>query len=137
MAFGAGLEQEDEAISEINMTPLVDVMLVLLIVFMITIPVLTHSVAVDLPTADNKPNQLEPETIALSITEHGEIFWHEQKLTLAQLQLRLEQAALEDPQPEVQIRGDRKVAYGNVVEVMAAVQQAGIVHLGFITQPKK
>lgn len=137
MAFGAGLEQEDEAISEINMTPLVDVMLVLLIVFMITIPVLTHSVAVDLPTADNKPNQLEPETIALSITEHGEIFWHEQKLTLAQLQTRLEQVALDDPQPEVQIRGDQNVRYGNVVEVMAAVQRAGMTHLGFVTQPNQ
>ena len=135
MAFGGGLDDNNEVMSEINMTPLVDVMLVLLIIFIITVPVLTHSVKVDLPRADNTPNEIKPETIHLSVTENGVIHWNETEVSPEELTLRLETAALQQPQPEVHLRGARTVAYEQVVQVMAAVQKAGIFKLGFVTDP--
>lgn len=135
MAFGNGLDADDDMVSEINMTPLVDVMLVLLIIFIITVPVLTHSVRLDLPRADNAPDLIQPESVTLSITADGTIHWNEEVISEAALDSRLLASAGRQPQPEVFIRGDREVAYENVVRVMAAVQRAGILKLAFITEP--
>jgi len=135
MAFGGGLDDDTEVMNEINMTPLVDVMLVLLIIFIITVPVLTHSVKVDLPRADNTPNELKPETINLAVNADGNIFWNETQVTMEDLDLRLAAEANKQPQPEVHIRGDRTVDYEHVIKTMAAVQRAGILKLGFVTEP--
>lgn len=135
MAFGGDFEHNDEVMSEINMTPLVDVMLVLLIIFIITVPVLTHSVNVDLPRASNQPTELKPQTIQLAVTAQGEVFWNETKVDTTALAVKLKAAAAQSPQPEIHLRGDKAVAYEHVVKTMAAVQQAGILKLGFVTEP--
>lgn len=135
MAFGGGLDDEPDVMNEINMTPLVDVMLVLLIIFIITVPVLTHSVKVDLPRADNIPNELKPETINLAVNADGNIFWNETQITMEELDTRLLTEANKQPQAEVHIRGDRTVDYEHVIKTMAAVQRAGILKLGFVTEP--
>lgn len=135
MAFGSGLDDSDEVMSEINMTPLVDVMLVLLIIFIIAMPLLTHSVTIDLPHADNRHNEITPETVTLSVTVNGEIHWNGQILSEDELNQTLQVAAQQQPQPEIHLRGDRLVDYEHVVKVMAAVQRAGILKLGFITEP--
>lgn len=137
MAFGGGLDDDTEVMSEINMTPLVDVMLVLLIIFIITVPVLTHSVKVDLPRADNTPNELKPETVNLAVSAEGIIFWNETPVTLEELDNRLAIEAAKQPQPEIHIRGDKTVDYEHVIKTMAAVQRSGILKLGFVTEPGK
>lgn len=135
MAFGGGLDEDTEVMSEINMTPLVDVMLVLLIIFIITVPVLTHSIKVDLPRADNTPNELKPETINLAVTVDGKIHWNETLVTQEELEARLAVEASKQPQPEIHIRGDKSVDYEYVIKAMAAVQRSGILKLGFVTEP--
>ncbi|HCS65032.1 MAG TPA: biopolymer transporter ExbD [Cellvibrio sp.] len=135
MAFGGGLDDEPDVMNEINMTPLVDVMLVLLIIFIITVPVLTHSVKVDLPRADNTPNELKPETVNLAVNAEGHIYWNEAQVTMEELELRLATEASKQPQPEIHIRGDKTVDYEHVIKTMAAVQRAGILKLGFVTEP--
>jgi len=135
MAFGGGFDDDNDVMSEINMTPLVDVMLVLLIIFIITVPVLTHSVQLDLPREENNPNIIEPDTVNISVTEKGEVHWDETVVSEDELSLRLEEAAQKKPQPEVHIRGDRKVEYEEVMKVMAAAQRAGVLKLGFVTEP--
>ena len=135
MAFGGGLDDDTDVMSEINMTPLVDVMLVLLIIFIITVPVLTHSVKVDLPRADNTPNELKPETVNLAVNADGNVYWNETQVTMEELDLRLAAEASKQPQPEVHIRGDRTVDYEHVIKTMAAVQRSGILKLGFVTEP--
>lgn len=135
MAFGGGLDDDTEVMSEINMTPLVDVMLVLLIIFIITVPVITHSVKVDLPRADNTPNELKPETIHLAVTADAQIHWNNSIITYEELAVRLAAEASKQPQPEIHIRGDKTVDYEHVAKAMAAVQRAGILKLGFVTEP--
>ncbi|MFA5631822.1 MAG: biopolymer transporter ExbD [Porticoccaceae bacterium] len=136
MAFGGGLDDDNEVMSEINMVPLIDIMLVLLIIFIITVPVLTHSVKVDLPRADNTPNEIKPQTITLAVTADGQFHWNEAMVTPEQLETRLAEAASQDPQPEVHIRGDRTVAYEHVLKLMAAVQRSGMLKLGFVSEPE-
>lgn len=135
MAFGGGLDDDTEVMNEINMTPLVDVMLVLLIIFIITVPVLTHSVKVDLPREDNTPNEIKPETVNLSVNAEGSVFWNESPITFEELEIRLSLESGKQPQPEVHIRGDKAAAYEHVIKTMAAVQRAGILKLGFVTEP--
>lgn len=135
MAFGGGLDDQDEVVSEINMTPLVDVMLVLLIIFIITMPVLTHSVDLDLPRAQTEATTMKAETVTLSVTAAGTVHWNGEEVNPASLEARLRSAATQHPQPEVHIRGDRKVAYEHVIDAMAAAQRAGILKLGFVTEP--
>ena len=135
MAFGGGLDDETEVMNEINMTPLVDVMLVLLIIFIITLPVLTHSVKVDLPREDNTPNEVKPQTVNLSVNAEGAIFWNESQINFEELEARLIAEAGKQPQPEVHIRGDKAASYEHVMKAMAAVQRAGILKLGFVTEP--
>ena len=135
MAFGTQ-DDTDEVMNEINMTPLVDVMLVLLIIFIITIPVMKHAVNIDLPRATNQPQDAKPETIRLSVDAQGDYYWNDGKIADADLEPMLQAAAGKNPQPEVHIRGDRAVRYERVAQAMAAAQQAGIHRIGFVTEPR-
>jgi biopolymer transport protein ExbD len=137
MAFGNKLDDSDDVVSEINMVPLIDVMLVLLIIFIITVPVLTHSVNLDLPRASSTPVQTKPETIQLAVTSGGGVIWNQDPVSFAELEARLQAASLRKPQPEVHIRGDRSVAYEYVAQVMSAAQRAGMTKLGFVTEPQR
>lgn len=135
MAFGTQ-DDTDEVMNEINMTPMVDVMLVLLIIFIITVPVMKHAVNIDLPKASNVPQDVKPETIRLSVDAAGEYFWNETKVTEEAMLLQLKAASTQNPQPELHIRGDKAVRYERVAIAMAAAQQAGIRKIGFVTEPK-
>jgi biopolymer transport protein ExbD len=135
MAFGGGLDPDNEVMSEINMTPLVDVMLVLLIIFIITVPVLTHSVKVDLPRVSNEKQDIKPATVTLTVKADGSVFWDDQPIAAAALELKLSEQAQKQPQPEVHIRGDKSAPYEHVLKTMAAVQQSGLLKLGFISEP--
>ena len=133
MAFGTQ-DDTDEVMNEINMTPLVDVMLVLLIIFMITIPVMKHSINIELPRASNQPQEAKPQTNRLSVDAQGQYFWNDAAVADdAQLLQLLTQAAAAKPQPPLHIRGDRAVRYERVAQAMAAAQRAGITQIGFIT----
>ena len=135
MAFGTQ-DETDEVMNEINMTPLVDVMLVLLIIFIITVPVMKHAVNIDLPRASNQPLDAKPETVRLGVDAAGSYYWNEVRIDDQQLVLRLKAAAATLPQPELHIRGDKDVRYERVAQAMAAAQQAGVKKIGFITEPK-
>jgi biopolymer transport protein ExbD len=135
MAFGGGLDSDNEVMSEINMTPLVDVMLVLLIIFIITVPVLTHSVKVDLPRVSNEKQQIKPQTVTLTVKADGAVYWDDTPIDAAALELKLVEQALKQPQPEVHIRGDKAAPYEHVLKTMAAVQQSGLLKLGFLSEP--
>ena len=126
----------DDVMNEINMTPMVDIMLVLLIIFIITVPVLKHSVNVELPRATNEPQLIKPETVTLSVDAQGAYFLNETKVTESELTVRLQAAAAKNPQPDLHIRGDKAVRYEHVAQAMAAAQQAGVKKIGFITEPK-
>jgi biopolymer transport protein ExbD len=133
-----GLEDEDKSISEINVTPLVDVMLVLLIIFLITIPVITQSVKVDLPKAANIPTQTKPENINIAVDPQGNVFWNTALVPSQDALLeRIKQVAVMDPQPEIHLRGDRATAYEHIGRVMVACQRGGIQKVGFITEPDR
>ena len=128
--------EEAEAMSDINVTPLVDVMLVLLIIFIITIRVIIQQVNVELPKATNLPTQTKPENITIAVDKEGEIFWNTQKLSgQDDLKARLRITARIEPQPEIHIRGDANVRYQFVGQVLVATQQIGIRKVAFITTP--
>ncbi len=135
MAFGTQ-DDTDEVMNEINMTPLVDVMLVLLIIFIVTVPVINHAVKIDLPRASNQPNDPKPENINLSIDAAGKVFWNQQEIDAQTLEANIAQASQQQPQPELHLRADREVRYERVAEVMAAAQKGGLGKIGFITEPK-
>jgi len=129
-------DDDDAMISAINTTPLVDVMLVLLIIFLITIPVVTHSVPVTLPKEINQPTQTKPENVVLAVDREGTLFWNDQALDGAAALLdRLKVAAAQSPQPEVHVRGDENARYEAVGRIVLACQRAGISKIGFITEP--
>jgi biopolymer transport protein ExbD len=120
--------------AEINVTPLVDVMLVLLIIFMITAPLMSHKIRIDLPQANpNVQEQNPPEPIDLAVKQSGEIFWNDELVTEAMLQAQLRVAAQKNPQPELQIRADKDTKYQLIATVMANAKSAGMVKIGFIT----
>ena len=135
MAFGNFESDEGDVLSEINMVPLIDVMLVLLIVFIVTLPVVRHAVSVDLPQASSQPSRDKPETVQLSIDAQGGYHWNQESLDDAVLQARLEAAAHQQPQPELHVRGDKAVRYERVAQALAAAQRAGMRKIGFVTQP--
>ncbi|MCK2127878.1 biopolymer transporter ExbD [Thauera aromatica] len=137
MAFG-GFDQGDTRPlqSDINMVPLIDVMLVLLIVFMITAPLLTHSVKIDLPRASSAPNPEKPETVTLALDEAGKLYWNNEALDKAALPARLAAAAARTPQPELHLRADRGTRYEVIAEVMSEARNAGVEKMGFITVPE-
>ena len=131
-----GTSDDDEVIGTINTTPLVDVMLVLLIIFLITIPVVTTSIKVDLPQEQNVVRVAKPETVVISVNQAGQIYLYDTPVQSSKdLNARLQKFAAMKPQPDVQIRGDAKSAFESVGRVMHAVQRAGITQVGFITDP--
>jgi biopolymer transport protein ExbD len=133
MAVGA---QDDEVISTINTTPLVDVMLVLLIIFLITIPVVVQTLPVELPTATNQVTVTKPENVVVAVDAEGKIYWNAVQLAnQGVLMDKLAEVAVMVPQPEVHIRGDRNARYDFIGRVVVACQRSGIVKLGFITEP--
>nr|WP_145551474.1 biopolymer transporter ExbD [Variovorax boronicumulans] len=135
MAFGTQ-DDADEVMNEINMTPLVDVMLVLLIIFIITIPVMKHAVNIDLPRASSEQEDAKPETIRLSVAADGGYYWNETRITDEELLPRLQTEGAKEPQPELHIRGDREVRYERVAQAMSFARQANVRKIGFITEPK-
>jgi biopolymer transport protein ExbD len=139
MAMNVGSAEDDDdpqMNSSINTTPLVDVMLVLLIIFLITIPVVTQSIPLELPKELNLPTQTKPENILLAVSRDGDIYWGVQAIPdIEALVERLKKESVKDPQPEVHIRGDLEVRYESVGRVVVACQRAGILKVGFITEP--
>lgn len=122
--------------SEINTTPLVDVMLVLLIIFLITIPVITKNVPLDLPKAVNIPTQTKPENITVAVDAQGDIYWNAAKVSTRQALLdHVKEAAVRKPQPEIHIRADANARYEAVGRVIYTIQRGGVVKVGFITEP--
>ena len=121
--------------SDINMVPLIDVMLVLLVIFIVTAPLLTHAVKIDLPKASSSANITKPEHIEFGIRENGDLFWNGEPVTLDALPQRFAQEAPRQPQPEVHIRADRHVHYEKVAQVMALAAKAGLVRIGFVSDP--
>ncbi|MDO5289905.1 MAG: biopolymer transporter ExbD [Pseudomonadota bacterium] len=130
-------DEHDDVMSEINMVPFIDVMLVLLIIFIITVPVMKHAVNVELPRASNEKEVIKPETVRLSVDADGNYFLGEEKIADEQLSPRLQAEAKKQPQPDLHIRGDKNVRYERVAQAMAAAQQAGLSKIGFITEPAR
>ena len=137
MAFG-GFRQSSEStpMAEINMIPLIDVMLVLLVIFIITAPLLTHSVRIDLPKATSKPNITRADNIQLGIKAGGEVYWNGERVDRATLRARLGAASHQQPQPEVHLRADRTTQYQSIAEVMADAASAGVGRIGFVSDPE-
>ena len=132
--FG-GDNHHTQPMSEINTTPMVDVMLVLLVIFIITAPLLTHAVKIDLPQASSQPNPEKPDTITLLINAEGKLFWNDAPFEEAELASRLATETQKKPQPELHLRADKKTSYQQLAMVMSAAQNAGIGKLGFVTEP--
>ena len=138
MAFG-GFKQGGEAapMAEINMVPLIDVMLVLLVIFIITAPLFTHAIKLDLPNAAASAAPQKPETITLSIDGEGRVFWNNDAIAQKDLGARLAQEAQKNPQPELQLRADKATRYEIIAQVMSAAQTNGMTKLGFVTDAKE
>jgi biopolymer transport protein ExbD len=133
---GFGTGQHAAPMAEINTTPLVDVMLVLLVIFIITAPLLTHAVKIDLPQATSQPLPEKPEVISISVDAAGKMYWNDAPLVQGELKLKLTEIAQKQPQPELHIRADKETRYQTLAEVMADAQNAGVTKLGFVSVPK-
>jgi biopolymer transport protein ExbD len=137
MAFGGFNDNQQPApMADINVTPMVDVMLVLLVIFIITAPLFTHAVKIDLPNAQSAPAPEKPETVTLSIDGSGKLFWNNDAIDARELDARLTKAGQQQPQPELQLRADKATRYEVIAQVMSAAQGSGITKLGFVTAPK-
>ena len=123
-------------IADMNIVPLVDVMLVLLVIFIVTAPLLTHAVKIDLPKASSAVNITKPEHIEFGIRESGELFFNGESLTMADLPARFAAEAAKQPQPEVHIRADRHAYYESIAKVMAVAAKTGLVRIGFVSEPE-
>jgi biopolymer transport protein ExbD len=134
--MGSLSDSEDDFNPEINTTPLVDVMLVLLIIFIITVPVMNHSVKLDLPRATSQPNQTKPENINLSIDAQGKVYWNNEVIDDGELRNRIAAAAQKEPQPELHLHAERTTQYEKIAQVMSAAQAGGLGKIGFITDPQ-
>lgn len=136
MAFG-GFNNNQQAgpMSEINVTPMVDVMLVLLVIFIMTAPLFTHAIKLDLPSAQATAAPEKPETVSLSIDASGAIFWNNDAVSEQALQARLATAAQMQPQPELHLRADKATRYEVIAQVMSAAQSSGLTKMGFVTDP--
>ncbi len=132
--FG-GDNRHTQPMAEINTTPMVDVMLVLLVIFIITAPLLTHSIKIDLPQAASQPNPEKPDSVTLSIDGKGQLFWNDAPFDGAELASRLGTAAQQNPQTELHIRAEQITPYQKLAEIMSAAQNAGIAKIGFVTDP--
>jgi biopolymer transport protein ExbD len=138
MSVGAGEEEEATVMSEINTTPLVDIMLVLLVIFLITIPIITKTVKVALPKAANIPTQTKPENITISVDVNGNMYWNGVQLPDRNALIgRCASEAVKVPQPEFHIRGDSNARYASVGRVLYSIQRCGIVKVAFITEPDR
>ena len=138
MSMNVGESSSGGMMATINTTPLVDVMLVLLIIFLITIPVITKTVPLSLPKAVNIPTQTKPENITIAVDKDGNIYWNEKKMASRDLLLGyIKEAAVRVPQPEIHIRADKDARYEFVGRVMYAIQRGGIVKVGFLTEPDR
>jgi len=137
MSFG-GFNDNHQAgpMAEINVTPMVDVMLVLLVIFILSAPLFTHSLQLDLPTAKSAPAPEKPQTVSVAIDAAGKLYWQDQPVTLEELTRRMAEAAGKKPQPEVQLRADKATRYEVIADVMSAAQSNGLNKLGFVTDPK-
>jgi biopolymer transport protein ExbD len=137
MSMNIQLEGEDQSLnSTINTTPLVDVMLVLLIIFLITVPVINKTVHVNLPDAANIPTQTKPENIVIAVTANGDMYWNNGPLANVQELIdKVKAKAVVVPQPEIHIRADKDALYQSVGRVLYAIQRGGMIKVGFITQP--
>jgi biopolymer transport protein ExbD len=135
MAIGTQ-DNSDQMLSEINMIPFIDVMLVLLIIFIITVPVINHAVNVDLPRASNEKLVNKPQNVRLTVNADGAYFWNDEAVADAVFEQRLQAAAAQQPQPELHIRGDRAVRYERVAQALATAQRAGVQKIGFVTEPQ-
>ncbi len=135
MAFASFEQDDDGPMAEINMIPLIDVMLVLLIIFMVTAPLLTHAVKVDLPKESTAANQLPPENIQIAIGADGQLYWAGEKIDDATLKQRLQDAAARDNTAEIQLRADQNVPYRSVAHVMSEAARLGLTRIGFVTDP--
>lgn len=136
MAFGGfDNNRQGAPMADINVTPMVDVMLVLLVIFIITAPLFTHAVKLDLPAATSAPAPEKPETVTLSIDASGSVFWNDTPVSQADLPARMAAAAQKQPQPELQLRADKATRYEVIAQVMAAAQTNGLTKLGFVTDP--
>jgi len=133
---GVGVTTHTAPMSEINTTPLVDVMLVLLVIFIITAPLLTHAVKIDLPQASSQPLPEKPDVISVSIDASGKMYWNDVPMVPGELKLKLQQISTQKPQPELNIRADKETRYQVLAEVMADAQNVGISKLGFVSEPK-
>lgn len=131
----SGGNHHTQPMAEINTTPMVDVMLVLLVIFIITAPLLTHGVKIDLPQASSQPNPEKPDTITLSIDAGGKLFWNDAPFEASELAAKLTTEAQKNPQPEMHLRADKVTPYQHLATVMSAAQNAGITRLGFVTEP--
>ena len=129
-------DDDDGLMNEINMTLLVDVMLVLLIVFMVTIPVIRHAVKIDLPHASSQKEETKPAQVTVAVDADGNVLWNDKKVDEAELSAKIAEAAQANPQPELHLDADRKVPYEKVAQVMSAAQAGGLTKIGFVTQPK-
>ena len=137
MSFGGFNDNQNSApMADINVTPMVDVMLVLLVIFIIAAPMFTHAIKLDLPTAQSAPAPEKPETITLGIDAAGKLYWNDQQVSSDELDARLAAASSKQPQPELQLRADKSTRYQTIAEVMAAAQGAGMTKLGFVTDPR-
>jgi biopolymer transport protein ExbD len=134
---GTGLASHTAPMSEINTTPLVDVMLVLLVIFIITAPLLTHAVKIDLPQASSQPLPEKPEVISIAIDSAGKMYWNDAVIVPGELKIRLQEIAGKTPQPELNIRADKETRYQVLAEVMADAQNVGISKLGFVSEPAR
>jgi biopolymer transport protein ExbD len=138
MAFGAfNHHRQKESMADINVTPMVDVMLCLLVIFIISAPMFTNAVKLDLPKAQASAAQEQPDTLKVAIDATGTVFWDNEALKPAELDERLAAAAARQPQPELQLRADKDTRYEVVAQVMAAAQTHGLTKIGFVTDPKK
>jgi biopolymer transport protein ExbD len=129
---------EDEVMSAINTTPLVDVMLVLLIIFLITIPVITQTIKVDLPKVANQPTKTKPENITVAVNSNGDVFWNQFQIPSDEVLLeKVKEVAVMDPQPEIHIRGDTQTRFADIGRTIYMIQRGGIVKVAFITEPDR
>lgn len=137
MAFGGlSANRSSRPVAEINMIPLIDVMLVLLVIFMVTAPLLTHAVKVNLPKASSTVNVSQRDSIHLSIDREGRVFWNGEAVVESDWRARMRQAADQDPQPELHINADGDIAYRRVMEVMSDAARAGLTRIGFVSDPR-
>jgi len=137
MAFGGfNRESNTQPMAEINMIPLIDVMLVLLVIFIVTAPLLTHAVKIDLPRASSHPNLTQPDNIQVAVRDPGELFWNGEPVSRDELAMRFAEGAKVTPQPEVHIRADGTAAYEHVAYVLSAAARAGMTRIGFVTDPR-